>query len=50
MQFDCGFHPDVFVVLPTLAIARGECTDINCGAVHWCVQLSWMLWSLEATW
>jgi hypothetical protein len=40
-------HPEMFFVTPTLGIARGECTDPQCGTVHWRISLGWFVWSAQ---
>lgn len=41
------FHPEMFLVLPTIGITKGECSDPNCAAIHWRVSLGWIVGSLH---
>ncbi|HXI73465.1 MAG TPA: hypothetical protein VNN22_24240 [Verrucomicrobiae bacterium] len=41
------FHPEMFLVLPTVAITKGDCADPACAAVHWRVSVGWFVGSLH---
>ena len=41
------FHPDTFLVLPALAISKGECGNAQCTAAHWRVSLGWIVGSVH---
>lgn len=40
-------HPDLFFVLPTVAVTQGQCSDPQCGTTHWRLSLGWFIWSVH---
>ncbi len=48
--FLASFHPDVFILVPTIVITSVYCDDPKCGALHGTqVTLDWLLWSADFT-
>lgn len=47
MQTDFEFHPQTIALLPILAVCSARCTDPECGAEHYVLQVGWLCWTLS---
>lgn len=46
-MIETEYHPEMFFILPAIAITAGECEDTECDASHWRLTFAWVVWSIH---